>query len=66
MPTFFPTDPNDRIRTQAEMMDWQKANEERERQKRIERRKFVATITLSGVAALAAVAGVIVQLVLAQ
>lgn len=63
MPTFFPSDPNDRIRTQAEIKDWQNANKERELQKKVEQRRFVATIILSGVAALAAVAGVIIQFV---
>lgn len=62
MPIFIPSDPNDRLRTMAELNDWkQSIKKEKEKEKR-ENRRFIITTVLSGIAALAAVAGVIIQL----
>lgn len=64
MPSFFPSEPNNWWKTQAERDDWIRAQEEMKAQKKRETRRFVITTALSGIAALAAVVGVIVQLVL--
>lgn len=62
MPIFIPSDPNDRLITMAELNDWkQSIKKEKEKEKR-ENRRFIITTVLSGIAALAAVAGVIIQL----
>lgn len=66
MPTFFPTDPADKIKTQAQCKDLETARAEQEKQKKRETRRFIITTFLSGIAALAAVAGVIIQLVSGQ
>lgn len=66
MSAFFPSDPSDRHRTQAELKEWK---DELERRKKIEKRetiRFWVTTVIAAVAALAAVAGVVLQLVLAQ
>lgn len=59
MPTFYLANPSDRMRTQAEEADWNAAQDEKAKRETRER----ITLVLSGIAALAAVAGVIVQLV---
>jgi hypothetical protein len=62
MPIFIPSDPNDRLRTMAELNDWkQSIKKEKEKEKR-DNRRFIITTVLSCIAALAAVAGVIIQL----
>ncbi len=66
MPSFFPSDPHDAFRTRAEMQDWKEAENERKAQKKRDRVQFIVTTVLSGIAALAAVAGVIIQLVSMQ
>lgn len=63
MGAFFPSNPQDPVRTRIERDAWlsdQKKQTEKEQQ---ETRRFVITCVISGIAALAAVAGVIIQLV---
>lgn len=62
MPTFYPSDPQDRMRTEAERNDHEQAQKEQAEKERREKMRFVITAVLSGIAALAAVAGVIIQL----
>ena len=62
MPTFYPSDPQDRMRTEAERNDHEQARKEQAEKERREKMRFVITAVLSGIAALAAVAGVIIQL----
>ena len=66
MPSFFPSDPNNRWKTKTEFHDWEIAENERKTQRKRETRRFVITAVLSGIAALAAVASVIIQLALMQ
>lgn len=66
MPTFYPSDPHNTMQTQAEEADWKAANAEKKAKEKRDTRRFIVTAVLSGIAALAAVAGVIIQLVSAQ
>ena len=58
MPSFFPSDPHDAFRTRAEMQDWKESEIERKAQKKRDTIRFIINAVLSGIAALAAVAGV--------
>jgi hypothetical protein len=62
MPTFIPSDPKDRLRTMAELNDWEQTIKKAKESEKRENRRFIITTVLSGIAALAAVAGVIIQL----
>ena len=62
MPTFIPSDPKDRLRTMAELNDWEQTLKKAKESEKRENRRFIITTVLSGIAALAAVAGVIIQL----
>jgi hypothetical protein len=62
MSAFFPSDPQDKLRANAEANDWKVAARKRAEWEKRENRRFVVTAALSAVAALAAVAGVILQL----
>lgn len=62
MPSFFPSDPNNWWKTSAESHDWEMAENERKAQRKRETRRFIITAVLSGIAAVAAVASVIIQL----
>lgn len=62
MPTFFPSDPKDKLRANAEANDWKAAERKHAEREKRENRRFIVTAALSGVAALAAVVGVILQL----
>lgn len=62
MPTFFPSNPQDRMKTEAERKDHKRLQKEHDEKERREKMRFVITAVLSGIAALAAVAGVIIQL----
>lgn len=66
MATFFPSDPHDWVRTEAERRDHERAEAERKKKEKRDNFRFALTTVLSGIAALAAVAGVIIQLVSAQ
>lgn len=63
MSTFMPTDPHDWAKTQAQKKAWEAAEGEAASQRRLEKQRFVINVTISGLAALAAVVGVIIQLV---
>lgn len=62
MPTFFPSNPQDRMKTEAERKEHERQQKERAEKERREKTRFIITAVLSGIAALAAVAGVIIQL----
>lgn len=62
MPTFFPSNPQDRMKTKAERKDHERQQKEHDEKERREKMRFVVTAVLSGIAAFAAVAGVIIQL----
>lgn len=62
MPTFIPSDPKNRLRTMAELNDWEQTIKKAKESEKRENRRFIITTVLSGIAALAAVAGVIIQL----
>lgn len=62
MPSFSPSDPNNWWKTRAESHDWEMAENERKAQRKRETRRFIITAVLSGIAAVAAVASVIIQL----
>lgn len=62
MPTFIPSDPKDWLRTMAELNDWEQTIKKAKESEKRENRRFIITTVLSGIAALAAVAGVIIQL----
>ena len=62
MGTFFPTDPNDNYKTQAQLRDWETQQKERKAQRRKETIRFWITTILTFIAAAAAVAGVLIQL----
>ena len=62
MPSFLPSDPNNFCKTRAESHDWEMAENERKAQRKRETRRFIITAVLSGIAAVAAVASVIIQL----
>lgn len=66
MSSFFPSDPNDKIRTQVEIRDWQQSISEKKKAQKRENIRFWITTILSAIAALAAVAGVLIQLALKQ
>lgn len=66
MTSFYPSDPNDWHRTQGEMRDWESEQNEKKKSKRKESFRFWLTTILSGIAAVAAVAGVLIQLFLKQ
>lgn len=63
MSVFMPTDPNDWEKTQAQKKAWDDAEREAASNRKIGKRRFIISCLLSGIAALAAVAGVIIQLV---
>lgn len=62
MPTFFPSNPQDRMKTEAERKEHERQQNEQAEKERREKTRFIITAVLSGIAALAAVAGVIIQL----
>ena len=62
MDTFYPSNPNDPHRTQAERRDCEEAIREKGMREKRDRVRFIITAILSGIAALAAVAGVLIQL----
>ncbi len=62
MPTFYPSNPQDRMKTEAERKDHERLQKEQGKKERREKMRFIITAVLSGIAALAAVAGVIIQL----
>lgn len=62
MLTFYPSNPQDRMKTEAERKDYERHQKEQAEKERREKTRFIITAVLSGIAALAAVAGVIIQL----
>lgn len=62
MPTLYPTDPQDWLRTEAERKDAEQERKEKADRERREKTRFIITTVLSAVAEIAAVAGVIIQL----
>lgn len=62
MLTFYPSNPQDRMKTEAERKDHERQQKEQAKKERREKMRFIITAVLSGIAALAAVAGVIIQL----
>ena len=62
MPTLYPTDPQDWLRTEAERKDKEQERKEKADKERREKTRFIITTVLSAVAAIAADAGVIIQL----
>jgi hypothetical protein len=66
MDTFYARNPNDAHETNAKLRDWEQAQAEKAKKEKQEKTRFIVTASLSGIAALAAVAGVIVQLVSAR
>ncbi len=66
MRAFIPSDPQDKHRSQIEIMNWEaNLKEKKDREKR-EARRFWFTAICSAIAAVAAVAGVVLQLIPAQ
>lgn len=63
MSVFMPTNPHDWGKTQAQKKVWEDAERDSALNQKIEKRRFIISCLLSGIAALAAVAGVIIQLV---
>lgn len=63
MSVLFPSDPNDRSRTQAEIRNWELEQTAKRKAERREAKRFWVTTIIAGIAALASVAGVIIQLV---
>lgn len=61
-----PTNPQDRARTNAEVREWRENIEKQLKREKKEDRRFWITVAVSSVAALAAVAGIVIQLVLAK
>ena len=66
MATFYASNQNDAHETNAKLRDWEQAQAEKAKKEKQEKTRFIVTASLSGIAALAAVAGVIVQLVSAR
>ena len=62
MPKFIPSDRTDWIETMMERSNWEEALKEQKECEKREKRRFIITTVLSCIAALAAVAGVIIQL----
>lgn len=62
MLTFYPSNPQDSMKTEAERKDYERQQKEQAEKERREKTRFIITAVLSGIAALAAVAGVIIQL----
>lgn len=62
MLTFYPSNPQDHMKTEAERKDYEWQQKEQAEKERREKTRFIITAVLSGIAALAAVAGVIIQL----
>lgn len=63
---FYPSHPEDRMRSEQEAAEWRANLEEEKRLKKRDNIRFWITTILSGIAAVAAVAGVLIQLVLMQ
>ena len=62
MPTLYPTDPQNWLRTEAERKGKEQERKEKADKERREKTRFIITTVLSAVAAIAAVAGVIFNL----
>lgn len=62
MGTYYPSNPNDWLRTQAELKDIDAAQAEKRKAEKREKFRFLFTAICSAVAALAAVAGVLIQI----
>lgn len=62
MRTFIPSNPQDPNRSQIEIMNWQAELEAEKRRERRETRRFIITTVVSGIAAVAAMSGVLIQL----
>ena len=62
MSTFYPSNPQDLMNTEAERKDHERLQKEQGEKERREKMRFIITAVLSGIAAIAAVAGVIIQL----
>jgi hypothetical protein len=60
---FFPSDPCDKVKTQAELRHYEEELENRRKQQKRDDVRFWISAVLSGIAAMAAVVGVILQLV---
>ncbi len=63
---FYPSHPEDPIKSAQETAEWRAQLEEEKRAKRTETIRFWITTVLAGIAAVAAVAGVLIQLVSMQ
>lgn len=59
--SFFPSEPNNHAKTQAELRAYELRREAEKKEQRKETFRFWITAVLSGIAALAAVAGVLIQ-----
>lgn len=62
MGAFFPSDPNDRVKSMMEYDGWLKDKEAQKVREKRETRRFVITCIISGIAALAATLSVLVQI----
>lgn len=61
-----PSDPSDKQKTRIEEMNWKADLEDKKEQKKIETRRFIITTVIASIAAVAAVAGLLLQLFRAQ
>ncbi len=66
MRVFTPSDPHDKHKSQIELMNWEADLKEKKDRAKRESRRFWFTAICSAIAAVAAVAGVLLQLILAQ
>lgn len=57
-----PSDPSDKQKSRIEEMNWKAGLEDKKKQKKIEARRFVITTVIASIAAVAAVAGLLLQL----
>lgn len=66
MRAFMPSDPSDKQKSRIEEMNLKAGLEEKKEQKKIETRRFIITTIIASIAAVAAVAGLLLQLFRAQ
>lgn len=59
---FIPSNPQDKHRSQIEIMNWKAELEAEKRRERRETRRFIITTVISSIAAISAMTGVLIQL----
>lgn len=62
MGSFFPSDPHNRVKSMMEYDGWLKDKEEQKAKEKRETRRFIITCTISGIAAVAAILSVLIQI----